>query len=100
MQSPKDWSPGLEGGVALLEKNQQLITNELAKIWDFMIITNHFRGIYRVYLTWIKPDRKMSTSDRLDLESLGSWLTMSKKLPRHGGQAFNLQEEVSTVVGT
>ena len=31
-----------------------------------------------IYLEWIKQNRKMSTCNRLDLESIGSWSTMLK----------------------
>ena len=45
---------------------------------------DHFRGIYKIYLKWIKQNRKMSTCNRLDLESLGSWPTIyAQKLPGH-----------------
>ena len=54
-------------------------------------ITDHFRGIYRIYLRWIKKKNwKMSTCNQLDLESLGSWPTMPKNFPgtRVGCQDF------------
>ena len=52
---------------------------------DFRRITDHFRGIYRrIYLKWIKHNWKMSTCNRLDLESLGSWPTMPKNFPGIG----------------
>ena len=41
-----------------------------------MKFTDHFRGTYRIYLKWTKQNRKMSTCNRLDLESLGSWPTI------------------------
>ena len=46
-------------------------------------ITDHFRGIYgRIYLKWIKQTLKMSTSNWLDLEWLGSWpWTMPENFP-------------------
>ena len=43
-----------------------------------------FRGIYRIYLKWLKQIRKMSTCNRLDLQLLGSWLTMPKNFPGTG----------------
>ena len=46
--------------------------------------TDLFTGIYRIYLKWIKPNRNMSTCNRLDLELLGSWPTMPKNLPGTG----------------
>ena len=43
--------------------------------------TNHFRGIYRIHLKWINQNRTMLTCNRIDLESLGSWLTPPKNFP-------------------
>ena len=41
---------------AMIGENQQLVTNELVEfekspveVQDYRIITNHFRGIYRIY---------------------------------------------------
>ena len=51
---------------------------------DFRRITHHFRGIYRIYLKWIKQIRKISTCNQLNLESLGSWPTLyTQTLPWH-----------------
>ena len=49
-------------------------------------MTHHFRGIYRrIHLKWIKKqNRKMSTCNRLDVESRGSWPTIYvQTLPGH-----------------
>ena len=46
------------------------------EVQDFRKITDHSRGIYRIHLKWMKANRKMSTCNRLDLESLGSWPTI------------------------
>ena len=65
---------------------------EPVKVGDFRRITNHFRGIYRrKYLTLTKQNWKMSTFNRLDLESLGSWPTMPKNSP--GTDAHNSATE-------
>ena len=48
------------------------LRNNWLKIGDFMRITSHFEIIYRIYFSLIKQSRKMSTCNRLDLESLGS----------------------------
>ena len=45
---------------------------ELVGVQDFKRITYHFRGIYKIYLKQRKQNRKMSTCNQLDLESLGS----------------------------
>ena len=43
-----------------------------------------FQKIYRIYLKWIKQNQKMSTCNRLKLESLGSWPTIyAQTLPGH-----------------
>jgi hypothetical protein len=44
-------------------------------------LTDHFWWIHRTYAKWIEQYRKMSTCKQLDLESLGSWLTMPKNFP-------------------
>ena len=44
----------------------QLVTDELVEVGDFRRVTNHFRGIFI-----IRKNRKMSTCNWLDLESLG-----------------------------
>ena len=37
-----------------------------------MKITHHFRGIYGIYPKLIKENQRMSTCDRLDLQTIGS----------------------------
>ncbi len=44
--------------------------------WRLQEIYDHLRGIYRIYLKWMKRNRTMSTCNRLDSESLGSWPTL------------------------
>ena len=65
-------------------KNRRLVADEPVEVQDFSKFTDHFGGIYRIYLKWIKQKWKMSTCNRLDLESLGSWPTLYvQKLPGH-----------------
>ena len=55
--------------------------------------TDHFRGIHKIYTSheW-QQNRKMSTCNRLDSESLGSWPpTMPKNLPGHCLKVYNLR---------
>ena len=49
----------------------------------FRKITDHFRGIYRIYLDSIKENWKVSTCNQLDLATSGSRLIMPKTLPEH-----------------
>ena len=46
-------------------------------------ITNHFKGIYRIYPNLIKENRKVSACNRLDLQTLEYGLVMPKNLPGH-----------------
>ena len=73
-----DVDPWLEC-TPMSRKNRRLVTIELVEfekwrveVGDFNTTTDHSRGIYR-----IKHNRKMSTCIQLDLESLGSWPTIS-----------------------
>ena len=53
------------------------------EVEDFWKITDHFRGIYRIYPNSIKETQRMSTSNRLDLRALGFQLVTTKPLPDH-----------------
>ena len=44
-----------------------------------MKITDHFRGIYRIYPNLTKENRRMSTWNRLDMQTLGSQPVVPKK---------------------
>ena len=66
------------------------VTNEpvefdkkLVEIQDCRKITDHSRGIYRIYPNLVKENRRMSTCNRLDLQTLGSQPVMLKILPDH-----------------
>ena len=79
------------GGLAAekgARESRQLVTNEpvefekyLVKVQDCRRITGHFRGIYRIYPNLIQENRRMSTCNRLDLQTLGSQPLMPKNLP-------------------
>ena len=74
----------------MFRENRQLVTDEPVEFekqpvegQDCRKITDHFRGICRMYHNSIKENRKMSTCNRLDLETLGYRLVMPKTLPGH-----------------
>ena len=77
----------------MIGENRQLDTDEPVEFekkpvevhQDCRKITDHFRGIYRIYPNLIKENRRMSTCNRLDLQTLGSQLVMPKNLPDHWG---------------
>ena len=61
-----------------------LVTDEPDEVQDFRRITDYFRGVYRIYPNLMKENRRMSTCNRLDLQTLGSQpVMMSKNLPEH-----------------
>ena len=76
---------------AMIGKNWQLVTdepvkfeNEPVEVQNCKKITHHFRGIYRIYPNFMKENRRMSTCNRLDLQTVGSQpVIMPKKFPDH-----------------
>ena len=52
-------------------KLQIELQKEPVEVQDFRKLTDHFRGIYRIYLNLIKKIRKMSTYNWMDLETPG-----------------------------
>ena len=54
----------------------------MVEIQDCRKITNHYRGIYRIYPNLIKENWRMSTCNWSDLQTLGSQLIMPKTLKR------------------
>jgi hypothetical protein len=69
---------------SMIGENRQLGTDEPVEIQDCRKITDHFREIYRIYPTLINKIQRMSTCDRLDLQTLGSQpISMPKTLPTH-----------------
>ena len=72
---------------AVIGENRQLVSDEPVgfekqplKVQDWRKMTNRFRGIYRIYPTLIKDNRRMSPYNRLDLQTLGSQPVMPKNL--------------------
>ena len=63
-------------------ENQQLVTDEPVEVHDGRKIPDHFRGIYRIYPNLIKENQRMSTCNRLDLQTLGSQQVMPKNHPK------------------
>ena len=65
-----------------LQMNQLSLRNNWpVEVRDFQRITDHFRGIYKIYLNWMKQNRKMSTCKPISFWTLGSWPTMPKNFP-------------------
>ena len=88
---------------AMIGENWQLVTNEPVEfektpgvVQDSRKITDHFRGIYRVYPNLVKENRWMPTCNhQLDLQTRGSQPPiMPKNLPNHWCNA-----SAATVVG-
>ena len=75
----------------MIRENRELVTDEpvefeklQVEVQDRREITDHFRGIYRIYPYLSKENRTMSTWNRLDLEALGSQpVIMPQNLPGH-----------------
>ena len=47
------------GFQAMIGENWQLVTNEPVEVEDYRKITDHFRGIYRIYPNLTKENRRM-----------------------------------------
>ena len=65
--------------LAMIGENRQLVTNEPVEfknepveVLDCRKITDHFRGIQIMCPNLVKENRRMSTCNRLDLQTLGS----------------------------
>ena len=66
------------------DMNRLSLRNESVEVQYCRKITDHFRGIYRIYPNLMKKNRRMSTCNRLDLQTLGSQpIIMPKNLPDH-----------------
>ena len=64
------------------EKRQWSVIDEPVEFQDCRKITDHFRGIYRIHPNSVKENRRLSTCNRLDLQTLGSRpVMMPKNLP-------------------
>ena len=62
----------------------------MVKIQDCRKITDQFRGICRIYPNLIKGNRRLSTCNRLDLQTLGFQSAMPKNLPDHCSERPNV----------
>ena len=69
----------------MIGENWQLVTNELVEFekepveaQDCRKITDHFRGIYKIYPNLTKENWRMSTCNQLELQTLRSQLIMPK----------------------
>ena len=68
----------------MIGENRPLVTNEPVEVEDCRNISDHFGGIYRIYSNLTKETRRMSTCNRLDLQTLGSQpVIVPKNLPDH-----------------
>ena len=74
----------------MIGENRQLVPDEpvefeekLVEVQDCRKITDHFRGIHRVYPNLVYENRRMSKYNRLDLQTLGSQRVMPTKIPDH-----------------
>jgi hypothetical protein len=77
----------------MIGENRQLVTDELVEFekeqveihQDCRKITDHSRGIYRIYPNLINEIWRMPTCNRLDLQTLGGFqpILMPKNLPHH-----------------
>ena len=75
--------------MALDGENGPLVIDESAEfekspveVQDFRKCVHHFRGIWRLHLTFLKKTRKMSTRNQLDVETLGSRPIMHTNPPQ------------------
>ena len=76
--------------VCSIGENRQLVTDEQVEFGKSPVevhrdcgrISDHFRGISRLYPNLIKENRRMSTCNRLDLHTLGSQPTAYHALSR------------------
>ena len=77
-------NPTYDWGKRQLVANEPVeFEKELVEIQDCRKITDHCGGTYRVYPNLIKENRRMSTCNRLHLQTLGTQPVMSKNLPNH-----------------
>ena len=81
-----------ENSTPMIRENRQLVTVEPVEFEEYPIevqdcrkITDHFRGIHEIYPILIKENRRMSTCNCLDLQTLASEPVMPKNLPDHWG---------------
>ena len=74
----------------MIGENRQLVTDQPVEfekqpveVQDDRKITDYFRGIYIIYPNSVKENRRMSTCNRLELQTLGFQPIMPKNLHDH-----------------
>ena len=80
---------------AVIGENRQSVTNEPVEVQDCREITDHFRGISIIYRNLIKANRRMSTWNRLDLQTLGSQPAIPQNLLDHWLQMNRLSSRIN-----
>ena len=60
-----------------------ILNQFLRMIKDFKKSSSRFKKIYRIYPNSIQENQRMSTCNRLDLQTLGSRPIVPKNLPDH-----------------
>ena len=66
----------------MIRENRQLVEDGPVEVQECRKITDHFRGIYGICPNLIKGNRRMSTCNRLDLQTLGSQPIYAQKSPQ------------------
>ena len=79
------WAPLSAKYWRLVTDYQLSLRNNRFEVHDFRRFTDHFRGMCRIHLKWIKQNWKMATYNQLDLES------QMPVLPRHRHTCVNLK---------
>ena len=72
--------PSVVGTAVNDRENPLLVTDQPVEVQDSRKFTHHFRGIYKIYTNLTKKNCKMSTYNKLDLESLGSRIIIVNNL--------------------
>ena len=74
----------------MVGENRQLVTNEPVEfekepveVQDCRKTTDHSKEVYRIYPNLIKENRRMSTCNRLDFQTLGSQPVIPQNLSDH-----------------
>jgi hypothetical protein len=90
----------LPASLSMVGENRQLVTDEPVEVQDCRKFKDHCRGINRIYPTSIEENRRMSTCNRLDLQTLGSQLIMPKNLTDHCSSCKNKDSSKLTFAST
>ena len=90
---------------AMIGKKRQLATidpvefeKQPVEVQDCRKFIDHFRGICRIYPNLNKENRKMSTWNRLDLQTLESQPVMPNNLPDHWYNAPKIKCYIQVLV--